>query len=101
MRYIPIIGSVVEYVEYKLNRPKYYPCPQCDKKGKRKRVIERSVKHIGPMHRPSMIQAKVGVYRARCACCKFFQAAIPGVPYQGHYSFAVREAVANSVIRDH
>ena len=60
MRYIPIIGSVVEYVEYKLNRPKYYPCPQCDKKGKRKRVIERSVKHIGPMHRPSMIQAKVG-----------------------------------------
>ena len=100
MRYIPIIGSVVEYVEYKLNRPKYYPCPQCDKKGKRKRVIERSVKHIGPMHRPSMIQAKVCVYRARCACCKFFQAAIPGVPYQGHYSFAVREAVANSVIRD-
>jgi hypothetical protein len=100
MRYTPTIGSIVEYVEHKLNRPKYCPCPKCGKKGKRKEVIERSVKHIGPLHRPSFIKAKVGVYQARCDCCKFYQAAIPGVPQGGHYTFAVREAVANSVIRD-
>lgn len=100
MHYTPTIGRSVDYVEHKLNRPKYYPCPQCGKKGKRKQTIERSVKHIGPLHRPSFIKAKVGVYQARCQCCKFFQAPIPGVPHQGHYTFAVREAVANSVIRD-
>lgn len=100
MHYTPTIGRSVDYVEHKLNRPKYYPCPQCGKKGKRKQTIERSVKHVGPLHRPSFIKAKVGVYQARCQCCKFFQAPIPGVPHQGHYTFAVREAVANSVIRD-
>jgi hypothetical protein len=100
MRYTPTIGRRVEYVEHKLNRPKYYPCPKCRKKGKRKEVIERSVKDIGPLYRPSFIKAKVGVYQARCDCCKFYQAAIPGVPQGGHYTFAVREAVANSVIRD-
>ena len=100
MRYTPTIGRRVEYVEYKLNRPKYSPCPQCGQKGKRKRVVTRSVKHIGPLHRPSFIKAKVGVYKARCACCQFFQALIPGVPQGGHYSFFVREAVANCVIRD-
>jgi len=100
MHYIPTIGRSVEYVEYKLNRPKYYPCPECGQKGKRKQIKGRRVKHIGPLHRPSFIEAKVGVYRASCTCCKFFQAPIPGVPHQGHYTFSVREAVANSVIRD-
>jgi transposase-like protein len=42
----------------------------------------------------------VGVYRARCGCCRSFQAPIPGVPKGGKYSFEVRNTVANSLIRD-
>ena len=86
MRYTDSIGSPKDFIERKLNRPKYSACPQCGRKGKRKRVIERFVKHIGPLNRRSWIHAKVGVYQARCNCCKFFQAEIEGVPYKGHYS---------------
>jgi len=100
MRYTDPIGSQDDFIERKLNRPKYYGCPLCGKKGKRKRVIERFVKHIGPLNRQSFIHAKVGVYQSRCSCCKFFQSAIEGVPYKGQYSYAVRDAVANAVIRD-
>ncbi len=100
MRYTDSIGSQDDFIERKLNRPKYYACPECGRKGKRKRVKERWVKHIGPLNRRSFIHAKVGVYQARCSCCKFFQAPIEGVPYKGRYSYAVRDAVANAVIRD-
>ena len=100
MRYTDPIGSQDDFIERKLNRPKYYACPECGKKGKRKRVIERRVKHIGPLNRQSFIHAKVGVYQARCSCCKFFQSEIEGVPYKGRYSYAVRDGVANAVIRD-
>ena len=100
MTFIESIGSQADYIEYKYARPKFYPCPQCGKKGKRQEVIERKVKHIGPVNRPSFIVAKVGVYKARCGCCKYFQAQIEGVPFKGKYSYAVRNAVANAIIRD-
>jgi len=100
MRYTDPIGNQDDFIERKLNRPKYYACPECGRKGKRKRVKERWVKHIGPLYRRSWIHAKVGVYQARCSCCKFFQAPIAGVPYKGRYSYGVRDAVANAVIRD-
>lgn len=48
----------------------------------------------------SWVHARVGVYRAGCGCCKYFQAPIPGVPKGGKYSFEVRNVVANSLIRD-
>jgi hypothetical protein len=44
--------------------------------------------------------AEVGVYKARCDCCKYFQASVPGVPYKGRYSYEVRNSVANALIRD-
>ena len=100
MRYTDSIGSQDDFIEHRLNRPKYCACPECGRKGKRKRVKERWVKHIGPLNRQSWIHAKVGVYQARCSCCKFFQSEIAGVPYRGQYSYAVRNAVANAVIRD-
>ena len=64
MRYIGPIGSQDDFIERKLNRPKYYACPECGKKGKRKRVKKRWVKHIGPLYRRSWIHAKVGVYHS-------------------------------------
>jgi len=100
MRYTPIIGSQDDTVEYQSSKPKHYPCPQCGKKGKRKRVITRRIAHVAALNRRSWVVADVGVYKARCACCKYFQAAIPGVPPRGRYSLEVRNTVANALIRD-
>jgi hypothetical protein len=100
MRYPPIIGSQDEDVAYQSVKPKHYPCPQGGKKGKRKHVITRRIAHIAALNGRSWIVADVGVYKARCACCKYFQAAIPGVPPRGRYSLAVRNTVANALMRD-
>ena len=100
MRFTELIGSQADYIERHSIKPKYYPCPQCGQKGKRKRVLTRRVRHVAVLYRCSWIEAEVGVYQARCDCCKYFQAAIPGVPYRGRYSYEVRNTVANALIRD-
>jgi hypothetical protein len=100
MRFTDIIGSQADYIQHQSIKPKHYPCPQCGKKGKRKQVITRRIPHIAALHRRAWIVAEVGVYKARCACCQYFQAPIPGVPYRGRYSYEVRNAVANALIRD-
>ncbi len=100
MRFTEFIGSQTDYTERKSIKPKYYPCPQCGQKGKRKQVIARRIPHVVALHRRSWIIVEVGVYQARCGCCKYFQAAIPGVPYKGRYSYEVRNSVANALIRD-
>lgn len=100
MRYTELIGSHHDDVERHSIKPKYAPCPHCGQKGKRKRVLTRRVRHVAALHRRSWIEAEVGVYQARCDCCKYFQAAIPGVPYRGRYSYEVRNTVANALIRD-
>lgn len=100
MRYTGFIGNPDDFIECKSNQPKYYPCPTCGKKGKRRHVVERQIPHVGALHRRSFIVARVGVYQARCECCKYFQAAIPGVPYKGRYSYEVRNSIANGLIRD-
>ena len=87
-------------LQYQSVKPKHYPCPQCGKKGKRKHVITRRIAHVAALHRRSWIVADVGVYKARWACCKYFQAPIAGVPYRGRYSLEVRNTVANALIRD-
>ena len=87
MRFTEWIGNPDDYVERHAIKPKYYPCPHCGQKGKRKRVLSRRVQHVAALYRRSWIEAEVGVYQARCKCCKFFQAAIPGVPYRGRYSY--------------
>src|SRR5215467_10608725 len=100
MRYTPIIGNQDDDAEYQSVKPKHYPCPQCGIKGKRKHVITRRIAHVAALNRRSWLVADVGVYKARCACCKYFQAPIAGVPYRGRYSWEVRNTVANALIRD-
>jgi Transposase len=100
MRFTDLIGSQADYMQYRSIKPKYYPCPQCGKKGKRKRVMTRRIPHVAVRHRRSWIGAEVGVYQARCACGKYCQAPIPGVPSRGRYSWEVRHTVANALIRD-
>src|SRR5262249_39674333 len=100
MRFTNIIGSQADYMQHQSIKPKHYPCPQCGKKGKRKQVIIRHIPHIAALHRRAWIVAEVGVYKARCACCQYFQDSITGVPYRGRYSYEVRNTVANALIRD-
>jgi hypothetical protein len=100
MRDTPIIGSQDDAVEYQSINPQHYPCPQCGKKGKRKHVITRRIAHVAALNRRCGIVAAVGVDKARCACCKDFQAAIPGVPPRGRYALEVRNTVANALLRD-
>jgi len=100
MRYPPIIGSQDDEVAYQSLKPKHHPCPQCGKTGKRKHVVTRRMAHVAALNRRCWIVADVGVYKARCACCKYFQAAIPGVPRRGRYSLEVRNTVAHALIRD-
>jgi transposase-like protein len=82
----PIVGS-------------FSPCPTCGKRGRRAKIIERKVPHIALGHR-AWIRGRVGVYEAKCTCCKYFQSPIPGVPKGGKYSLEVRNMVANSLVRD-
>jgi hypothetical protein len=56
--------------------------------------------HVATLHRRSFLIVGVGVYKARCECCKYFQAPVPGVPYKGRCSYEVRNTVANALIRD-
>jgi len=100
MRYIDDIGKEGDYVEYKYNRPRLYRCPACGTKGRRVQVSPHWVPHVGLLNRRSWIYAEVGVYKAKCTCCKYFQAPIPGVPPRGRYSYEVRNTIANAVIRD-
>jgi hypothetical protein len=100
MRYTTIIGTQAEYIQHESVKPMYYPCPQCQTTGKRKRVNTRRVAHVAALHRRSWIVADVGVYQSRCDCCKYFQAAIPGVPPCGRYSLEVRNTGANALLRD-
>jgi len=100
MRYVEDIGKKGDYVEHKFHRPRLCRCPHCGKKGRRVQVISRWILHVGMLNRRSWIHAEVGVYKAQCDCCKYFQAPIPGVPYRGRYSYEVRNSVANAVIRD-
>ena len=100
MRYVEDIDRKGDFIERKYNRPRLYRCPTCGTKGRRIDVVTRWVGHVRVLNRRSWIKAEVGVYKAKCGCCKYFQAPIPGVPYKGQYSYEVRNVVANSLIRD-
>jgi hypothetical protein len=99
MRGTDLIGSQADYRQYRSIKPKYSPCPQCGKKGTRRRGMTRRIPHVAVLHRRSWRGAEVGVYQARCAYCKYFQAPIPGVPSRGRYSLAVRNPVAKALMR--
>jgi hypothetical protein len=100
MRYPEVIGNQADYSQHESITPMYSPCPQGQTKGKRKRVNTRCVAHVAALNRRSWIVAEVGVYQAHCDCCKYFQAAMPGVPHRGRSSLEVRNTVANALIRD-
>ena len=99
MRYVPHISHLGAHIEPRSNYRRFSACPTCGTTGQRVSAVERTVAHIA-LGRPAQMQARVGVYRARCGCCRYFQAPIPGIPPKGQYSDEVRNVVANSLVRD-
>jgi Transposase len=100
MRFTVLIGRHAGDIQHQSIKPKHSPCPPCGTKGKRKPGITRRIAHVAALHRRSWIVADVGVYKARCQGCKYFQASIAGVPYRGRYSLEVRNTVAHALMRD-
>lgn len=52
------------------------------------------------MGRACVIEGKVGIYKSKCSCQKYFRSPIEGVAQGALYSDEVRNVVANSLIRD-
>ena len=100
MRYTELIGTQEDYIDRLIITPDSHPCPQCGLQAKRKRTTTRFVRHVAMLYRRCWIVAEVGVYQARCECCLYFQAQVPGVPPRGRYSYEVRNTIANALIRD-
>jgi hypothetical protein len=70
MRFTVLIGSPADDIQHQAIKPQHYPCPQCGTQGKRQHVITRRMAHVAALYRRSWIIADVGVYKARCQCCK-------------------------------
>lgn len=100
MDYIEAIGSAADFIERRVNHPRLARCPTCQTKGRRVRIRSRRIHHVGPPGRKSWLVAEVGVYKAACNCCRYFQAPLDGVPTKGRYSYGVRNVIANALIRD-
>jgi hypothetical protein len=93
------IGKEVEIVQKKSCCPKYWPCPQCGKNGRRRQKTIRFIRHIA-YGRASWIELRLGIYQARCGCCQSFRSTPEFVPKAGKYTFAVRDAIVRSLVRD-
>lgn len=95
--------------------PKKWPCPQCGVLGRRERCKTVKYRHLAH-GRESWWYVTIGVYKAKCKCCrqimrkidgrlmpvrkrvKYFQSQVKGV--KGHYTDAVRRKVVDLVVRD-
>lgn len=79
--------------------PKYYPCPHCGRRGKRKQRLHRQVRSIA-YAKIVYLDITYAEYRASCDCCKTFRSSPPGVDLGAHYDGKVRHAVLDRLIED-
>lgn len=79
--------------------PKYSPCPQCGKRGKRKQRLRRQVRSIA-YGKVVYLDIEYGEYRATCDCCTTFRSTPPGVDRSFRYDNQVRRAVIDRLIED-
>lgn len=79
--------------------PKFYPCPHCGKRGKRKQRLQRQVRSLA--YRKIVYRnIDYAEYRARCDCCKTFRSSPPGVGLRCQYDETVHQAVIDRLIED-
>lgn len=79
--------------------PKKAPCPNCGKRGHRKRTLTRTVRTIA-YKAIAVLEITYGEYTARCPCCTTFRTQADGVLPKAKYDNKVRELVLDRLLKD-
>lgn len=79
--------------------PKWFPCPHCGKRGKRKARHRRGITDLA-YQQLVIVELTVGEYRARCSCCKTFRSQVEGIEPRAEYTNRVRDAVIDRLLDD-
>src|SRR5580692_11153287 len=79
--------------------PRKAPCPQCGKRGRRKRTRTRSVRTVA-YKAIALLEITYGEYQARCDCCTTFHNTPDGVLPKAKYDNRVRDLVLERLLDD-
>jgi Transposase len=79
--------------------PKKAPCPDCGKRGRRKRTLTRIVRTVA-YQAVAVLEVTYGEYAARCGCCTTFRNSPEGVPPKAKYDNKVRDLVLDRLLKD-
>jgi hypothetical protein len=79
--------------------PKKAPCPECGKRGPRKRTVTRTVRTVA-YKAVAYLEVTYGEYQARCECCTTFRNTPEGVLPKAKYDNKVRDLVLDRVLKD-
>src|SRR6516162_9720294 len=79
--------------------PKKAPCPQCGKRGRRKRIMTRRVRTLA-YKAIAFLEITYGEYAAGCDCCSTFRTHPPGVLPKAKYDHRVRQLVLDRILED-
>src|ERR671916_2562276 len=79
--------------------PKKAPCPNCGKRGRRKRTLTRTVRTVA-YKAIAVLEITYGEYTARCPCCTTFRTNPDGVLPKARYDNKVRDLVLDRLLKD-
>lgn len=82
-----------------LRAPKKAPCPQCGKRGRRKRTLTRLVRAVA-YKAVAVLKITYGEYVAACGCRVSFRNTPTGVASKAKYDDKVRELVLGRLLKD-
>lgn len=88
-------------IRRKRHTPKKYTCPHCGVKWKRVRKWTKRYRDIS-LCQEAYLDVTCGMYRVRCDCIaqEHYIGETPWAPKGGHYTYAVRNAVIDGLVRD-
>jgi hypothetical protein len=79
--------------------PKKASCPNCGKRGRRKRTVTRRVRTVA-YKAVAYLEITYGEYAARCACSTTFRNTSEGVLPRAAYDNKVRDLVLDRILKD-
>ena len=79
--------------------PKTHPCPDCGKRGRRKRLLHRRIRSLA-YRQVASLDIHYAEYRALCPCRKSFRSWPLDVPPKSEYCPLVRRSVLDRLLGD-
>jgi hypothetical protein len=79
--------------------PKLAPCPTCGRRGRRKRLLQRSLRTTA-YRQVAWLHVTYGEYQAHCHCRKYFRTWPLEVPPKADYDGHIRQAVLDRLLLD-